>query len=108
MMHGVRAILAEVAPRHEATQSTEARPEGPRDAILTAETTTMNTHKFSAEVARQSRVANAGEFFRDAAVALRERAYGNILVQADWTPLASDDDIVRIHVTVTGDLETRD
>ena len=68
----------------------------------------MNTHKFSAEVARQSRVANAGEFFRDAAVAHRERAYGNILVQADWTPLASDEDVVRIDVTVTGDLETRD
>ena len=56
----------------------------------------MNTHKFSAEVARQSRVPNAGEFFRDAAIALRDRAYGDILVQADWTPLASDDDVVRM------------
>src|SRR5436305_4981454 len=108
MMHGDRAIVAEVTPRHEARQSTEARPEGPRDAILTPETMTMNTHKFSAEVARQSRVANAGEFFRDAANALRERAYGDVLVQADWTPLASDEDVVRIDVTVTGDLETRD
>src|SRR3954447_16919695 len=107
MMHRDRAMFAEATPRHEATQSTEARPQGPPDAILTAETTTMNTHKFSAEVARQSRVANAGEFFRSAAVALRERAYGDILVQTDWTPLASDDDIVRIDVTVTGDLETR-
>jgi len=68
----------------------------------------MNTHKFSAEVARQGRVPNAGEFFRDAAVAFREHAYGNILVQTDWTPLASDDDIVRIDLTVTGDIEPRD
>src|SRR5438309_2845342 len=68
----------------------------------------MNQHKFSAEVARQGRVPNAGEFFRDAAVAFRERAYGNILVQADWTPLASDDDIVRIDVTVNGELAPRD
>ena len=68
----------------------------------------MNTHKFSAEVARQSRVPNAGEFFRDAASVLCDRAYGDILVQADWTPLASDDDVVRIDVTVTGDIEPRD
>jgi hypothetical protein len=62
--------------------------------------TTMNEHKFSAEVARQTRVPNAVEFFRGAAAALRERAYGSILVQADWTPLASDDDIVRIDIAV--------
>ncbi|HEY4640505.1 MAG TPA: hypothetical protein VII75_04110, partial [Thermoanaerobaculia bacterium] len=66
----------------------------------------MNEHIFSAEVARQTRVANAGEFFRDAAAALRDRAYGDILVQADWTPLASDDDIVRIDVAVI-DVEGR-
>jgi hypothetical protein len=76
------------------------------DAILTVETTTMNEHIFSAEVARQTRVPNAGEFFRDVAAALRDRAYGNILVQADWTPLASDDDIVRIDVAVI-DVEGR-
>jgi hypothetical protein len=68
----------------------------------------MNQHKFSAEVARQTRVPNAGDFFRGAAGALRDRAYGNILVQADWTPLASDDDIVRIDVTVTGEIEPHD
>jgi hypothetical protein len=68
----------------------------------------MNQHKFSAEVARQGRVPNAVEFFRDAAVAFRERAYGNILVQTDWTPLASDEDIVRINLTVTGDIDPRD
>jgi hypothetical protein len=68
----------------------------------------MNQHKFTAEVARQTRVPNAGEFFRDAAIAFRERAYGNILVQTDWTPLASDDDIVRIDITVTGDIDPRD
>jgi hypothetical protein len=62
--------------------------------------TTMNEHKFSAEVARQTRVPNAVDFFRGAAAALRERAYGSILVQADWMPLASDDDIVRIDIAV--------
>jgi hypothetical protein len=60
----------------------------------------MNEHRFSAEVARQTRVPNAVDFFRGAADSLRDRAYGNILVQADWTPLASDDDIVRIDVAV--------
>jgi hypothetical protein len=70
--------------------------------------TTMNRHKFTAEVARQTRVPDAGDFFRGAAAALRDRAYGNILVQADWTPLASDDDIVRIEVTVIGDIDARD
>src|SRR5947209_13261811 len=60
----------------------------------------MNEHKFTAEVARQTRLPTAAEFFGAAAAALRDRAYGNILVQADWTPLASDDDIVRIDVAV--------
>lgn len=68
----------------------------------------MNDYKFSAEVARQTRVPNAVEFFRDAAPALRDRAYGNVLVQADWTPLASDDDIVRMQVTVIGEIAPRD
>ncbi|MGA8809160.1 MAG: hypothetical protein WB973_14885 [Thermoanaerobaculia bacterium] len=63
----------------------------------------MNKHKFSAEVARQARVPNAAELFRDAATLLCDRAYGGILVQADWTPLTSDDDIVRIDLHVTGD-----
>src|SRR3954452_19565844 len=108
MIHGDRAILAEVTPRHEATQSTEVRPEGPRNAILTAETTTMNTHKFSAEVARQTRVPNAAEFFRGAAAVLCDRAYGDILVQTDWTPLASNEDVVRMDITVIGELAPRD
>lgn len=65
----------------------------------------MNKHKFSAEVARQTRVPNADEFFGGAAAALRDRAYGNILVQSDWAPLASEEDIVRIELTVIGELE---
>lgn len=60
----------------------------------------MNEHRFSAEVARQTRVPNAREFFRNAAGAVRDRAYGHILVQADWAPLASHDDIVCIDVAV--------
>jgi hypothetical protein len=68
----------------------------------------MNKHKFSAEVARQTRVPNAAEFFRGAAAVLRDRAYGNVLVQADWTPLASDEDVVRMEVTVIGDIEPHD
>jgi len=68
----------------------------------------MNKQRFSAEVARQTRVPNAVEFFREAAAVLSDRAYGDILVQADWTPLASDDDVVRMDVTVIGDLAPRD
>lgn len=67
----------------------------------------MNEYKFSAEVARQTRV-NVVEFFHGAAAKLHERAYGDILVQADWTPLASDDDVVRIDVHVSGDLTASD
>jgi hypothetical protein len=68
----------------------------------------MNQHRFSAEVARQTRGPNASEFFREAAAALQDRAYGNILVQANWTPLASNDDIVRVELTVTGEIDARD
>jgi len=68
----------------------------------------MNKHNFSAEVARQTRVPNAVDFFHEAAAALRDRAYGDILVQADWTPLASEEDVVRIDVTVIGDLAESD
>jgi len=68
----------------------------------------MNTHKFSAEVARQTRAADTAEFFRGAAAVLCDRAYGDILVQADWTPLASDEDVVRMEVTVIGQLAPRD
>jgi len=68
----------------------------------------MNEHKFSTEVARQTRMPNAAEFFRGAADAFREREYAGILVQADWTPLASDDDVVRIDVHVSGELAAKD
>ena len=68
----------------------------------------MNKHRFSAEVARQTRVPNAAEFFRDAAAMLGDRAYGDILVQADWMPLASEEDVVRIDVTVIGDIAESD
>ncbi|MBV9067525.1 MAG: hypothetical protein JO093_24645 [Acidobacteria bacterium] len=68
----------------------------------------MNEYQFTAEVARQTRVPNAVEFFRDAAGTLRERAYGNIVVHANWMPLASDDDIVRIDLRVTGDCAAAD
>lgn len=68
----------------------------------------MNEHRFSAEVARQTRLPNVVDFFRGAAATLRDRAYGNILVQADWMPLASDDDIVRIDLRVTGDCAASD
>jgi hypothetical protein len=77
-------------------------------AILIAEMTTMNEYKFTAEVARQTRLSNAVDFFRTAATALRDRAYGNVFVQAEWTPLASDDDIVRIDLRVTGDCAASD
>jgi hypothetical protein len=68
----------------------------------------MNEYRFSAEVARQTHPANAVDFFRDAAAAVNERDYDGIRVQADWTPLASDEDIVRIDVIVTGQLAPRD
>ena len=68
----------------------------------------MTDYKFTAEVARQTRVPNAVDFFTEAATALRERTYGNIRVQTDWTPLASDEDIVQIDVNVRGDLTAID
>jgi hypothetical protein len=68
----------------------------------------MNEYRFSAEVARQTRAANAADFFRGAAAVVNERDYDGIRVHADWTPLASDEDIVRIDVSVTGQLAPRD
>src|SRR4051812_6167906 len=68
--------------------------------------TTMNEYKFTAEIARQTRVATVTDFS-----AFRERTYGSFCVQADWTPLASADDIVRIDLRVIderGDVEPRD
>ena len=59
----------------------------------------MNEYRFTAEVARQTRVGTVTDFS-----ALRERAYGSILVQADWMPLVSDEDVVRMEVTVIGQL----
>jgi hypothetical protein len=70
--------------------------------------TTMTDYKFTAEFARQTRVPNAVHFFTEAATPLRERAYGSIRVQTNWTPLASDEDIVQIDVLVRGDLTAID
>lgn len=63
----------------------------------------MNEHKFTAEVARQVRASKNAELWIAATTSLRERAYGSVRVQADWQPLTSEDDIVRIEVRVIGD-----
>lgn len=59
----------------------------------------MNEHKFTAEIARHTRAG------KHAPSALPERKYetpaGIVRVVADWTPFASDEDIVRIDVQVT-------
>ncbi|MGH9424219.1 MAG: hypothetical protein ACRD3J_29880, partial [Thermoanaerobaculia bacterium] len=69
----------------------------------------MNDYRFTAEVARSTRDKDA-ELWGDAA--LRERAYttpdGVIRVGADWEPLLSDEEIVRIDVWVSGCLPARD
>jgi hypothetical protein len=69
----------------------------------------MNEYRFTAEVARQTRPVNAEALWRIAPAALAERAYktdfGIVLVRADWTPLASDEDIVRIDVHVLDESE---
>jgi hypothetical protein len=67
----------------------------------------MNEHKFTAEIARQVRVGTTMP------AALPERVYatpaGAVRVLADWTPLASDEDIVRIDVRVIEEgLDARD
>jgi hypothetical protein len=76
----------------------------------------MNEYRFTAEVARQARdVSVAKELWSAATVSLREWRYptpgGIIRVRADWRPLASDDDIVHIDVSVIdedGHLAPRD
>jgi hypothetical protein len=74
-------------------------------AILMMEMMTMNEYIFTAEVARHAR-RGSEEFWQSAATVL-ERAYttpgGIVRVQTDWTPLASEDDIVRIDVRVVDD-----
>ena len=76
------------------------------------ETTTMSEYRFTAEVARHAPVTNsdanaAAELWRSAVTALQERVYttpgGVVRVRADWAPLASGQDIVRIEVKVIDD-----
>jgi len=68
----------------------------------------MNEYKFTAEVARHT--SDAEELWRSATVSLRERIYGDVRVKVDWEPLISQDDVVRIDVTVidAGHIEPRD
>jgi hypothetical protein len=61
----------------------------------------MNEYRFTAEVARHA--SDAGEVWRSAMTSLRERAYGSVTVKADWEPLLSEDDVVRIDVSVIDD-----
>ena len=64
----------------------------------------MNEYRFTAEVARSTRDRNA-ECWRSAL--LRERTYttreGIIRVGADWEPLVSEEEVVRIDVWVIDD-----
>lgn len=61
----------------------------------------MNEYRFTAEVARH---ANSAEgLWREATVSLRERVYGDVRVTADWEPLISEEDVVRIDVSVIDD-----
>lgn len=76
----------------------------------------MNEHRFTAEVARHSRDASAAkELWSSATTSLQERAYptpkGIVRVRTDWRPLAAEEDVVRIEVTVideNGHLAPRD
>jgi hypothetical protein len=76
----------------------------------------MNEHRFTAEVARHARDASAAkELWSSATTSLQERAYttpkGIVRVRAGWGPLASEEDVVRIDVTVideNGHLSPRD
>ncbi|HEX9458883.1 MAG TPA: hypothetical protein VGA84_07045 [Thermoanaerobaculia bacterium] len=68
----------------------------------------MNEHRFTAEVARHARDAGAAkELWSSATSSLQERAYttpkGIVRVRAGWGPLASEEDVVRIDVTVIDD-----
>lgn len=76
----------------------------------------MNEHRFTAEVARHARDAGtAKKLWSSATTSLQERAYttpkGIVRVKAGWGPLASEEDVVRIDVTVideNGHLDPRD
>jgi hypothetical protein len=63
----------------------------------------MNEYRFTAEVARHTDASAAGEFWRSATTSLQERVYGDVRVKADWEPLLSEDDVVRIDVSVIDD-----
>jgi len=76
----------------------------------------MNEYRFTAEVARHARdVGAAKELWRSAMTCLAQRTYtapsGIVRVQADWTPLTSNDEIVQIDVRAiddSGQLTPRD
>lgn len=76
----------------------------------------MNEHRFTAEVARHARDAGAAkELWTSATTSLQERTYatpkGIVRVTTDWRPLAAEEDVVRIDVTVideNGHLAPRD
>jgi hypothetical protein len=76
----------------------------------------MNEYRFTAEVARHARDAGAAkELWSSATTSLQERVYttpkGTVRVRAGWGPLASEEDVVRIEVTVIdekGHLAPRD
>jgi len=61
----------------------------------------MNEYRFTAEVARHAGAAE--DLWREAAISLQERVYGDVRVKADWEPLISEDDVVRIDVSVIDD-----
>lgn len=65
----------------------------------------MNEHRFTAEVARHAQDASAAkELWGNATASLPERVYmtpgGVVRVRADWGPLTSVEDVVRIDVSV--------
>jgi hypothetical protein len=65
----------------------------------------MNEHRFTAEVARHARDASAAkELWSSATTSLQERVYttpgGVVRVKAGWEPLVSEEDVIRIELTV--------
>lgn len=76
----------------------------------------MNEYRFTAEIARHARDASAAiELWSTATTSLQERIYttpgGIVRVKADWRPLVSEEDVVRIDVSVideSGRLAPRD
>jgi hypothetical protein len=72
----------------------------------------MSETRFTAEVARHAPVTNSdanvvAALWRSAVTAVQERVYttpgGIVRVRADWTPLASEQDVARIDVEVIDD-----